>query len=327
MEFSAQSAIRAHGLVKLFGNVRAVDCIDVDVAEGGFFGFLGPNGAGKTTTISMLTGLSRPDAGSIRIGGIDCSRNPKAAQHLIGVVPDESNLYPELTGFENLCFSGALYGLRKHVRQRRAYELLDLFGLDGSAERKFSGYSKGMKRRLVIAAAIMHEPLLLFLDEPTSGIDVESSRMIRSLLAALNRKGTTIFLTTHYIDEAERLCDRISFIVNGRIVRTDRLERLLQPVQGRHAMTVTVSGNAVVPYADLRAAFSGLDFHETGENELRIESYEPLKAGSVVRYLEDRGVEVLEARKRKLSLEDVFVEVTGIGSGSMTGEKEGRARR
>jgi ABC-2 type transport system ATP-binding protein len=328
MESSAQAAIQAHGLVKLFGNVRAVDCIDVDVAEGGFFGFLGPNGAGKTTTISMLTGLSRPDTGSIRIGGIDCSRNPKAAQHLIGVVPDESNLYPELTGFENLCFSGALYGLRKHSRQRKAHELLDLFGLDGAAERKFSGYSKGMKRRLVIAAAIMHEPPILFLDEPTSGIDVESSRMIRSMLAALNRKGTTIFLTTHFIDEAERLCDCIAFIVNGKIVRDDRLERLLQPVQGRYALTVTVSGGCVVPYTDLQQAFPGLVFHETAENELRIESSQPLKAGSLVRFLEERCVEVVEARKRQLSLEDVFVEVTGIGSSSMTGGvKEGRGRR
>jgi len=321
------AAIRARGLVKRFGEVRAVDGIDVDVDEGCFFGFLGPNGAGKTTTISMLTGLARPDAGSIEVGGIDCSRNPKAAQHLIGIVPDESNLYPELTGLENLCFSGALYGLRKKVRQRKASELLDLFGLGGAADRKFAGYSKGMKRRLVIAAALMHDPPLLFLDEPTSGIDVESSRMIRSMLASLNGKGTTIFLTTHFINEAELLCDRIAFIVNGRIVRDDMLERLLQPVLGRYALTVTVSGNTAVPYSDLQQAFPGLGFHETAANELRIESPEPLKAGSLVRYLEERGVEVVEARKRQLSLEDVFVEVTGIGPASMTGEKEGRARR
>lgn len=321
------AAIRARGLVKRFGEVRAVDGIDVDVDEGSFFGFLGPNGAGKTTTISMLTGLARPDTGSIEVGGIDCSRNPKAAQHLIGVVPDESNLYPELTGLENLCFSGALYGLRKKARQRKASELLDLFGLGGAADRKYAGYSKGMKRRLVIAAALMHDPPLLFLDEPTSGIDVESSRMIRSMLASLNGKGTTIFLTTHFINEAELLCDRIAFIVNGQIVRDEMLERLLQPVLGRYALTVTVSGNTAVPYAGLQQAFPGLGFHETAANELRIESPEPLKAGSLVRYLEERGVEVVEARKRQLSLEDVFVEVTGIGPASMMHEKEGRGRR
>lgn len=326
MATADNAAIRARGLVKRFGDVRAVDGIDFDVAPGGFFGFLGPNGAGKTTTICMLTGLSRPDAGSIEIGGIDCSRNPKAAQHLIGVVSDESNLYPELSGFDNLCFSGALYGMRREERRRKASELLELFGLAEAASRKFSGYSKGMKRRLVIAAAIMHGPQLLFLDEPTSGIDVESSRMIRRLLSLLHRKGVTIFLTTHFIGEAERLCDRIAFIVGGRIVRTDTVERLLQPVQGRHALTVSLSEGCDVPLGELELAFPGLDFNLPAPDELRVESGEPLKAGSLVRFLEDRGVEVVEARKRVLSLEDVFVEITGIGAGSMLKEKEGGRR-
>lgn len=322
----ARPAIRASGLEKRFGDVRAVQGIDIEVSEGELFGFLGPNGAGKTTTMSMLTGLSRPDAGSIVIGGIDCSRNPKAAQHLTGVVSDESNLYPELSGFDNLCFSGALYGMRREARRRRASELLDMFGLGEASSRKFSGYSKGMKRRLVIAAAIMHRPPLLFLDEPTSGIDVESSRMIRQLLSLLHREGVTIFLTTHFIGEAERLCDRIAFIAGGRIVRTDTVERLLQPVQGRHVLTVSLSGGCTVPLGDLERAFPGLDFYLPAPDELRVESGEPLKAGSLVRFLEERGVEVEEARKRVLSLEDVFVEITGIGAGSMLKEKE-RGRR
>lgn len=319
-------AIRARGLKKRFGEVRAVGGIDIEVSKGELFGFLGPNGAGKTTTMSMLTGLSRPDAGSIEIGGIDCSRNPKAAQHLIGVVSDESNLYPELSGFDNLCFSGALYGMRRQDRSRKASELLELFGLVDASSRKFSGYSKGMKRRLVIAAAIMHSPPLLFLDEPTSGIDVESSRMIRQLLTGLHRQGVTIFLTTHFIGEAERLCDRIAFIASGRIVRTDTVERLLQPVQGRYALTVSLSGGCSIPLGELEVAFPGLDFQLQAPDELRVESGEPLKAGSLVRFLEDRGVEVIEARKRVLSLEDVFVEITGIGAGSMLKEKEGRWR-
>jgi len=327
MATADNAAIRARGLVKRFGDIRAVDGIDFDVAPGGFFGFLGPNGAGKTTTICMLTGLSRPDAGSIEIGGIDCSRNPKAAQHLIGVVSDESNLYPELSGFDNLCFSGALYGMRREARRRKASELLELFGLAESASRKFSGYSKGMKRRLVIAAAIMHNPQLLFLDEPTSGIDVESSRMIRQLLSRLHREGVTIFLTTHFIDEAERLCDRIAFIAGGRIVRTDTVERLLQPIQGRNALTVSLSGGCTVPLGELEHSFPGLDFNLSAPDELRVESGEPLKAGSLVRFLEEHGVEVVEARKRVLSLEDVFVEIIGIGAGSMLKEKGGGRRQ
>src|SRR3972149_1729504 len=159
--------IEAAGLAKRFGEVQAVAGGDFDVREGDLFGLLGPNGAGKTTTINILTGLARADSGSVRIAGIDCTGNPKAAQHLIGVVPDESNLYPELTGFQNLCFYAALYGMGKTDRQGRAKELLEGFGLTNAAGRKFSGYSRGMKRKLTLAAGIIHKPEILFLDEPT----------------------------------------------------------------------------------------------------------------------------------------------------------------
>ncbi len=142
-------AIKVQGLAKSFGDVQAVTAVDFEVNSGELFGFLGPNGAGKTTTINMLTGLARPDAGTIHIGGIDCTRKPRAAQHLIGVVPDESNLYPELSGFDNLCFCAALYGMGKTERQARAKELLEAFDLTKAAGRKFGGYSKGMKRKLI----------------------------------------------------------------------------------------------------------------------------------------------------------------------------------
>ncbi len=222
--------IEVKELTKRFDNVTAVDNISFDVLQGEFFGFLGPNGAGKTTTISILTGLARPDSGTIRIGGLECTRNPKVAQHLIGVVPDESNLYPELSGFDNLCFCASLYGMPKRERQARAHELLEIFGLAEAANRKFAGYSRGMKRKLTIAAGIIHRPPILFLDEPTTGIDVSSARQVRQLIAQLHRAGTTIFLTTHYIEEAERLCERIAFIVKGQIVKTDTVANLLQPV-------------------------------------------------------------------------------------------------
>ncbi|MEJ2660307.1 MAG: ABC transporter ATP-binding protein, partial [Desulfobacteraceae bacterium] len=143
-------AIAVKNIAKRFENVDAVAGISFDVQQGEFFGFLGPNGAGKTTTINMLTGLARPDSGTIRIGGLDCTGKLRAAQHLIGVVPDESNLYPELTGFDNLCFCAALYGLAKAERQTRARKLLEEFDLTAAADRKFGGYSKGMKRKLTI---------------------------------------------------------------------------------------------------------------------------------------------------------------------------------
>jgi ABC-2 type transport system ATP-binding protein len=237
-------AIVASGLAKHFGDVTAVESVTFGVGQGELFGFLGPNGAGKTTTINMLTGLARPDAGTIQIGGIDCMSDRKAAQHLMGIVPDESNLYPELTGFDNLCFCGALYGMSKHDRRARARELLERFGLVEAAGRKFAGYSKGMKRKLTIAAGIIHLPQILFLDEPTTGIDVASARQIRQLIADLNAGGTTVFLTTHYIEEAERLCRRIAFIVCGRIVRMDTVESRMRQAEGSCVVQFAVSGNA-----------------------------------------------------------------------------------
>jgi ABC-2 type transport system ATP-binding protein len=314
--------IEVKGLAKTFDGTTAVDGISFNVGAGELFGFLGPNGAGKTTTINMLTGLIRPDTGSIWIGGIDCTQKHRAAQHLIGVVPDENNLYPELTGFDNLCFCGALYGLPKRQRQEKARELLDKFGLTKAADRKFGGYSKGMKRKLTIAAGIIHEPEILFLDEPTTGLDVASARQLRQLIADLHQSGTTIFLTTHYIEEAERLCQRIAFIVSGRIVQIDAVEHLLQPLQEKHVMQI-LCGNIVNGIRHrLSETFADLNFIFSTHNIIRIEADKPILAGAIVRFLEEHGVEVSEARRLRLSLEDVFVRITGIEADAMKQEKE-----
>jgi ABC-2 type transport system ATP-binding protein len=322
MNDASASAIAVDGLAKRFEEVQAVADASFEVLQGELFGFLGPNGAGKTTTINMLTGLARPDAGTIRIAGIDCTGNPKAAQHLTGVVPDESNLYPELTGFDNLCFCAALYGMKKTEREARAKELLETFGLADAAHRKFAGYSRGMKRRLTIAAGIIHNPPILFLDEPTTGIDVASARQIRQLIGGLHRSGTTIFLTTHYIEEAERLCGRIAFIVQGRIVRIDTVASLIQPIQERHVMQLAVS-NAEPPLCDkLAKAFPYLSFKGLAQGLIRVEAGEPVHVGPLVRFLEDQGVEVNEARRMQPSLEDVFVQITGIEADAMRKEKE-----
>ncbi|MFW5874896.1 MAG: ABC transporter ATP-binding protein [bacterium] len=312
-----KQGIQVENISKRFEDVQAVDDISFHVDKGELFGFLGPNGAGKTTTINILTGLARPDSGTIRIGGIDCSGGRRLAQHLIGVVPDESNLYPELTGFENLCFCAALYGIPKKQRQERARQMLEHFGLAQAADRSFSGYSKGMKRKLTIAAGIIHQPEILFLDEPTTGIDVASARQLRQLIADLHASGTTIFLTTHYIEEAERLCGRIAFIVSGRIVRIESVEELLQPFQGRHVVQIACENPADGIKSELSASFPGLEFSFPGQGVIRVESDSPVKAGALVHFLEDRGIEVSEARKIKPSLEDVFVRITGIEAGEM----------
>jgi len=316
-------AIEAKGLEKRFGDVQAVASVDFEVKSGELFGFLGPNGAGKTTTINMLTGLVRPDAGVIRIGGIDCTKRPRSAQHLIGVIPDESNLYPELSGFDNLCFCAALYGMNKSERKARASELLDVFDLAKAAGRKFGGYSKGMKRRLTIAAGIIHSPKILFLDEPTTGIDVASARQLRQLIGDLNKGGgTTIFLTTHYIEEAERLCDRIAFIMAGRIVRVDSVANLIQPIKQKHVVQIAFENGQAGLVDELSGAFPDQKFISLQPGLVQVVAQESVRVGPLVRFLEDRGAEVSEARKIKPSLEDVFVQITGVGADVMRKEKE-----
>lgn len=316
------SLIEVTEITKRFDDVIAVDSISFIVDKGELYGFLGPNGAGKTTTINILTGLARPDSGAIRISGLDISRNPKAAQHLIGIVPDESNLYPELTGFENLCFCASLYGVPKNEGILRAKDLLEQFDLKEAAQRKFAGYSKGMKRKLTIAAGIIHRPEILFLDEPTTGIDVASARQIRQLIAKLHRTGTTIFLTTHYIEEAERLCERIAFIVKGHIVRVDSVVNLLQPVQERKAMLISFLNGANDLGSKLAATFPDYEFQTISTEQVRVESADILNIGPLVRFVEEQGAQVTEARRLRPSLEDVFVRVTGTELNKMKVEKE-----
>jgi len=241
---------------------------------------------------------------------------------LVGIVPDESNLYPELTGFDNLCFCAALYGIRKNERQKRARELLETFGLTDAANRKFAGYSKGMKRKLTFAAGIIHQPPILFLDEPTTGIDVASARQVRQIIAGLHRKGTTVFLTTHYIEEAERLCERIAFIVKGKIVRTDRTADLLQPIKGKNVLLFSVSNVEDKLIEDLASVFPRYQVQSANSGEIRIESTEEITVGPLIRFLEEKGIQVTEAKRQATSLEDIFVQVTGIEAGMMKKEKE-----
>ena len=322
MQATATAAVAADGLTKRYDDVTAVEGVAFEIGEAEVFGFLGPNGAGKTTTINMLTGLARPDAGTIRFFGRDYTADVKKAQHLMGIVPDESNLWPELDGFENLCFCGALYGMRRREREERAGELLETFGLAEAARRRFAGYSKGMKRKLAIAAGIVHRPRILFLDEPTTGIDVASARQIRRMLADLHTSGTTVFLTTHYIEEAERLCDRIAFIVEGRLVRVDTLANLVKDVQGRRVVQLALSENAVRLLDALRDAFPGVEFEPMPSNALRAVTKQALPLAPLIRFFEENSVDVTEAKAIRPSLEDVFVRITGVALERMKKEKE-----
>jgi ABC-2 type transport system ATP-binding protein len=314
-------------LTKKYGTLAAVDQISFSVHEGEIFGFLGPNGAGKTTTINLLTGLARATSGSARISGFDCARDIKKAQQIMGIVPDESNLYEEFDGLENLCFCAALYGLQKDEREKKAKELLETFGLAEAGRKPFRAYSRGMKRKLTIAAGIIHDPKILFLDEPTTGIDVASARQIRQLIQKLNEKGTTIFLTTHYIEEAERLCKRIAFIVAGKIVRIGHLDELMREVQQEHVVQLAFAEGVSHLKPSLQENFPEVVVEVPENQALRIRASRPMNLTPFMRFFEQRNLPVYEARILRPSLEEVFVKITGIELQKMKQEKEGKGKQ
>src|SRR5262245_5201985 len=207
-----ESALETHGLRKVFGDLVAVDGIDLSVPSGSFYGFLGPNGAGKSTTIKCLTGLLRPTEGTFRILGIDPLADPVAVKKRIGVVPEDLALFERLTGAETLWFVGQVHGLDKSNRVSRSSELLDLMELSSAANELVADYSHGMRKKLALAAALLPAPRLLFLDEPFEGIDAVASRQIKQLLSHFVKSGGTIFLTSHILELVERLCDQIGVI-------------------------------------------------------------------------------------------------------------------
>ncbi len=210
----------------MFGQIVAVEGLDLTVEAGTFFGFLGPNGAGKSTTIKMLTGLLQPSAGSASILGHDVVADAVAAKQAIGVVPEESALFERLTGPEYLRFVGRMYGMTRAVIDERTAELLELMGLQDDTSKLTVDYSHGMRKKLSICAAIMHQPRVLFLDEPFEGIDAVSSRLVRSILNQLLEAGVTIFLTSHILEIVEKLCSHVAIIHRGRLVADGSLDRL-----------------------------------------------------------------------------------------------------
>jgi ABC-2 type transport system ATP-binding protein len=305
--------LRVNSLTKRYGNFTAVAGIDFSVKKGEIFGFLGPNGAGKTTTINMLTGLARVTEGSADLAGFDCVREMKKAQALMGIVADESNLYPEMSGLENLDFCASLYGMQRGERNERAWQLLERVGLKGEAHKPFGAYSRGMKRRLTLAAGIIHEPEILFLDEPTTGIDVESARQIRKLLLDLNKGGTTIFLTTHYIEEAERLCHRIAFIVRGKIVKIDSTRGLMEDAQRGQTVQFTVDHASPGLCEKLQEAFPAYRCRGIDEKTIRVHSGKTMDLIPLIRVFKENSTALYEAKLIRPSLEEIFVQITGLG--------------
>jgi ABC-2 type transport system ATP-binding protein len=230
---STNLAIETHGLARAFGDLRAVDGIDLAVPSGSFFGFLGPNGAGKSTTIKCLTGLLRPTAGTMRILGIDPIADPIAVKKQVGVVPEDLALFDRLTAVETLGFIGRVHALPPGTIDTRTSELLSLMSLSEARNDVVADFSHGMRKKLALAAALLPAPRLLFLDEPFEGIDALASRQIKDLLHAFVGRGGTIFLTSHILEIVERLCDHIGVIAKGRIVAQGTLESLREGHAGK----------------------------------------------------------------------------------------------
>jgi len=230
--------IEAQGLVKTFGSLRAVDGVGFTVRKGELYGLLGPNGAGKTTTMSMLAGLLAPDEGQIRFGGIDLAARPLEVKRQLGVVPQEPALYETLTARENLRFWGGLYGLSGRDLAGAVDRVLDLVGLADRAAEPIRGYSGGMKRRLNLALGLVHGPSAVLMDEPTVGIDPQARLKILEAVKGVAAAGTTVIYTTHYLEEAEELCDRIAIMDHGKLLAEGTLEELIRRVGGRELVTV-----------------------------------------------------------------------------------------
>lgn len=223
--------IETHGLIKRYGGVIAVDSLSLTIPSGTFFGFVGPNGAGKTTTVNVLTGVVRPTSGRVRILGLDLEQNPLEIKKQVGVVPEGMALFEGLTGEEQLTFVGRIYGLQENEIGRRIEELLNLFELEGAASRLIETYSAGMKKKLAFAAAILHDPKVLFLDEPFENVDPISRKKMKEILTTMQNKGTTVFLTSHALETVEALCDEVAIINKGKLVFQSKTEDIRKKIK------------------------------------------------------------------------------------------------
>jgi len=299
--------IKVSQLEKKFDSFAAVDKITFAVNKGEVFGLLGPNGAGKTTTIRMLTGILEPTSGSAVIGKFDIQQNPLEAKQLMGIVPEMANAYLDLSAKKNLGLIGGLYGLsNKQIGERIEY-LLKMFELYEKRKQKVKTFSKGMKQRLIVAMGLINSPQLLFLDEPTSGLDVKSVRLIRKLIRDFNDQGTTIVLTTHNIDEADQLCDRVAIMNHGKIVAIDRPEKLRQTIQS--VASIEVAWEKEIKPTDLN--FLGVSKIKKIGDKYKIFTDNPeIIIPQLIEYSTKTGNKILSLNTLAPDLEDVFVKLT-----------------
>ena len=300
-------AVEVRNLTKRYGQLVAVDGISFETRRGELFGFLGPNGAGKTTTVRILTGVIRADGGTTMVMGFRAgSLN---AKQVAGVVPEMANAYADLSGWDNLMLMAELYGVPSTKATERSESLLQTLGLLERKDSLVRTYSKGMRQRLILCMALVSDPEVLFLDEPTSGLDVQSARLIKDLLRSLNARGKTIFLTTHDMDEANQLCDRVAIINKGRIVAIDAPERLRMATSGRHSVEVsftdTVSSEVLTNLPGVNA------LQKTGDKYRLLTDNPGDLVVALVNHSCAVGLRIVSLNILAPSLEDAFVALTG----------------
>jgi ABC-2 type transport system ATP-binding protein len=305
-----KSILKIVNLTKSFDSLMAVDHISFEVQEGEIYGFLGPNGAGKTTTINMICSLLKPDAGSIFIDGVEVNVGSPNLRKKLGVVPQEIALYEELSAEENLRFWGNLYNLRSSQLKARITELLDLTGLADRAKEPVKKYSGGMKRRLNLAAGVIHQPRLLLLDEPTVGIDPQGRYRMLEMIRNITKQGTTILYTTHYLDEAEQLCDRLAIIDHGRILAQGSQQEIKQIV-GENRM-LKVSGSFSPEAArSLTERIADLSLISIQESEVVYSMPIHTGTGEFLEKLIEAGFSIDNLAIKEPSLDSVFIKLTG----------------
>lgn len=298
-------AIEIKGLTKFYKKFQALKGISFEVGEGDFFGFLGPNGAGKTTTISAITGLANFNEGTVRVFGHDVVKNYREARALIGLVPQEFNFDPFLTAEQILIYEAGYFGVPKPEAKKRADRLLKDFGLTHYRKLDFRKLSGGLKRRLLISRALMHEPKILILDEPTAGLDLELRYRLWDFFRDINRKGVTVFLTTHYIEEAEKLCNRIGVIHQGSMIEVDDKEQLMKRLS-RNMIEIELDRHL----EEIPSAFSELGVELAGGGNVMRVPEENQKLSQLLKTIHAHGIEVMNVHVKKTTLEEVFFKLT-----------------
>ena len=304
-------AIRTSGLGRRFGSTWAIRGVDLEVRRGEVLGFLGPNGAGKTTTVRLLTALIEPSEGTASVDGFDVRRDPEAVRKRVGILTETPGLYEKLSATANLDFFGRLHGLDAPTRAERIERNLRQFSLWDRRTEPAGNFSKGMKQKLAISRALLHEPAVVFLDEPTAALDPEAAYIVREAIEALRRSGRTIVLATHNLDEANRLCDRVAF-VRGGLLRVES-PSALRGALGRHRLEVTLGGRPDDVYVAAARSVSGVAAATAVDGYIAIDSTDPRGvAPAVVRALVAAGADIVGVREQEATLEQAYFEVMGV---------------